>query len=353
MGSTGGVFHPGPQAVGDARFGPPCASRTLFGRRPRGRTGRQTGEPAARVVAGRADLAGVDHDPDAFDGEAGLGDVGGEHHPAAPRRRGCQREILLNERQCAEQRPDIDVAVADVTLQQRGDPTDVGGAREEHQDVALVVAQCLVHGGHRRLGDAGSATAVLLDRAPAEVDRPGATFTEDDGRGFRRVAEHGGDPFGVGGGRHGEDAQVRAQRRARVEGEREGQVRVQVAFVDLVEDHQPDPGKGRVPLQPTGEDALGDHLDAGAGPDVTFVTGAVADDLADVLANQVGHASCRGAGGEPARLEDHDPSIFQPRLVEQAQGHDRGLACTGRRLQYRGGGLLQRRAQLVDHFFDR
>ena len=78
-----GLFHLGPEAVGHPRLGAPGAPGALVGRGPRVGPGAQSGEAAARVVARTADLAAVDDHPDALDREAGLGDVGGEDHPAA------------------------------------------------------------------------------------------------------------------------------------------------------------------------------------------------------------------------------------------------------------------------------
>ena len=85
------------------------------------------------------------------------------------------------------------------------------------------------------------------------------------------MAEKGGDPGRLEGGGHGEKAQVGAQGGAGVEDEREGQVGVQVALMELVEDDEADTRQGRVGLHPAGEDALGHHLDPGGGPHLALV----------------------------------------------------------------------------------
>ena len=53
--------------------------------------------------------AAVDHDRDALDGQAGLGDVGGQHDPAAAARRRSDRRILRRLRQIAVERQDWNV----------------------------------------------------------------------------------------------------------------------------------------------------------------------------------------------------------------------------------------------------
>ena len=64
--------------------------------------------------------------------------------------------------------------------------------------------------------------------------------------------------------------------------------------------------------------------------DVALVAGLVPDGATDRLAEQVGHPLCSGPGGEPPWFEHHDAAVAQPRLVEQPQRHDGGLAGTGR-----------------------
>ena len=71
---------------------------------------------------------------------------------------------------------------------------------------------------------------------------------------------------------------------------------------------EPDPGQRRVVLQPSSEDALRDDLQACSTSDPTLVACLVADGLADLLAEQVGHPPRRRTCGQPARFEHHDPS---------------------------------------------
>ena len=74
---------------------------------------------------------------------------------------------------------------------------------------------------------------------PAGLDRPGAALGGDD----RRAAHQRGDRGGVEGRRHDEEAQVGAQRAADLERQRQAEVGLQRALVELVEDHAADAGE--------------------------------------------------------------------------------------------------------------
>ena len=75
-------------------------------------------------------------------------------------------------------------------------------------------------------------------RQPADVDGERPPGALDDGRRHAVDRQQAGEQRGVGGRRHRQDAQVGAQRRRRVERERQAEVGRQVALVDLVEDHR-------------------------------------------------------------------------------------------------------------------
>ncbi len=85
MRPAGGVLQLRPKAVGHARAGASRPSRPLVSRGPGNGAGVELGQPAAGVEAGGAGLAAIDDHPHAFHGEAGLGDVGGQHHPPTAR----------------------------------------------------------------------------------------------------------------------------------------------------------------------------------------------------------------------------------------------------------------------------
>ena len=174
-----GVLALGPQPVGDARRGAPGPPGPLVGRGPRVRPGVQPGQPAAGVVAGAAHLAAVDHDPHAVDGEAGLGDVGGQHDPATARRRRREGQVLLGaataRRTAAARRP----RSGSVPAEGRADPADVGGAGEEHEHVAGVGTR-----GRRRTdgGDGLGGPVARVRRPPPHLDGMRPPVAGDDRR---------------------------------------------------------------------------------------------------------------------------------------------------------------------------
>ena len=122
--------------------------------------------------------------------------------------------------------------------------------------------------------------------------------------------------------------------------------------MDLVEHHESGAGERRVALEATGQDPVGHHLDASGAPDPPFVPGPVADRRTDGLAQQVGHAVGRGSGGESAGFEHDDPLVGEPRLVEQPERHDGGLAGSGWSVEHRVAGIGQRLANRGDTGLD-
>ena len=112
--------------------------------------------------------------------------------------------------------------------------------------------------------------------------------------------------FGVRCGRHQDDALCSAERSLGVQQEGKTEVAGKVAFVNLVEDDDSNPGKVRVVLQPAGENSFGEDLDSGGRADDAFIAGLVADRLADFFSEHVRHAAGSSARGKFARLEDDD-----------------------------------------------
>ena len=123
------------------------------------------------------------------------------------------------------------------------------------------------------------------------------------------VAEQASEAGRVGGGRHGEDAQVRAQRRRRIERQGEAEVGGEVALVDLVEDDEPDAWQLGILLQAAREDTLGDHFDAGERADAALVPGLVADESADDCPVSV---AMRRAAARVARRRGSSTTIRRP-----------------------------------------
>ena len=78
--------------------------------------------------------------------------------------------------------------------------------------------------------------AVRIAAEIARLDREGAALALD----HRRVAEQSRDAGAVERRRHDEDAQIVAQARLRIERQREAEIGVERALVELVEQHGAD-----------------------------------------------------------------------------------------------------------------
>ncbi len=163
----------------------------------------------------------------------------------------------------------------------------------------------------------------------AGFDRECPAFRRDDGG----AVQQPGDRRAVQGGGHDQQAQVVAQDRLGLEAQRQAQIGVQAAFMELVEQDGADPFQGGIALELPDQDALGHDFDPGLRPDLAVHPDAVADGFADGFPQHVRHpAGCR-AGGQSARLQHHDLRAGQPRLVQQRQRDAGGLAGAGRRLE--------------------
>ncbi len=161
-------------------------------------------------------------------------------------------------------------------------PADLRLAGQKHQQAARFIGQGLQHG----LGDALlDALARLPGRAPARLHRVHAALAGH----HRRVTEQRGQALALQGRGHQQHLErLVTQQLAAIEGQRQGQVGIQAAFVEFVEDHQADAFQRRIVLQTAGEDALGDHLDAGLRADLAVQADAIAHRLADALAQLAG-----------------------------------------------------------------
>ncbi len=130
----------------------------------------------------------------------------------------------------------------------------------------------------RRHGDldplAGLAAEILRH------DREGAALANDD----RRVIQQFCDPRAVERRRHDEKAQILAQYGRGVEAEREGEIGVERALVEFVENHQRDAGKAGIVQNHAGEDALGHDFEARFRRHKRLRANPEADALPDALA---------------------------------------------------------------------
>ena len=125
-----------------------------------------------------------------------------------------------------------------------------------------------------------------------------------------------------------------------------------MAFVEFVEQDRRHALERRVVLDHAGEDAFGDHFDAGARRHLRFEADAVADGVAGRFAQLFRHEAGGGARGDAARFQHQDAAVAAPGRVQQGQRHLGGLAGAGRGFQHqarmRGQAVEQGRQQFGD-----
>ena len=131
----------------------------------------------------------------------------------------------------------------------------------------------------------------------------------------RCVAQQLGDGLQIQGRRHHHDTQILAQVLLTLDAQRQSQVGVQTAFVELIEDHAADAGEARVVLQHAREDALRDHFDARLAAHPRLEPRAKSDAAADGFAEQMRHAAGDGARRNAPRFEHQDLSAPEPGAV--------------------------------------
>ena len=115
--------------------------------------------------------------------------------------------------------------------------------------------------------------------------------------------------------RHDEQPKIVAQPLLHVQQERQGQIRLQAALVEFIQDHQPDAGQLRIVLQHAGEDPFGHHLKPRGRPHAGFGAHAVPHRLPRFFVQQFCQALRHVACGQPARLQQDnfpaDVPVFQ------------------------------------------
>ena len=219
-----------------------------------------------------------------------------------------------------------------------GGALDLTHPRQEDEDVARLA----VEGDPGRLGRAGAGQMVQGDGVLA------AGGADDGG-----TVEEARYRLGVERGGHDEEAKVGAERAFHLAGEGEAEIGVERALVELVEDHEADAVEPGIGLQAADEEAFSYHFEAGGGAGPALEAHGVTDCFSDLLAEEIGHALRRLAGGEAARLEHQDRSTGEPGLGQQQEGDERGLARAGRCGQHGPAGIRQGAAQPRDGFGDR
>ena len=307
-----------PQAIANARLDAARPPAALVGVGLLNAHRLKAREGDVGLVTRHAHEPAVDHHPHALDGERRLCDRRREHDLAPARPCGCDGEILRARIHGAIERRDVDLRPPDPRFQHFRDATDLALPGQEGEDRAGFLVERL----ERRARD------ILLDaraRVPAKVargDRISAALAFDQ----RSVAKEGANASAVERRRHHQNAQVFTQAGLRVERQREAEIGVERALVELIEHDRADALERRVVEDHAGEDALRHDLDACLGRGEALEPHPKADRLADPLAQGCGHARGRGAGGEPARLEQQQALGPGPGLVEKGERRARRLA---------------------------
>jgi hypothetical protein len=235
-----------------------------------------------------------------------------------------EHAVLVARGEPPEQRQDLDRRGEALGEHVRG-LADLALARQEHQHVARSLADQLLE----RFGDGVLLRpffvgVVLVDGAPADLDRPRAPGHLDD----RRAAEVRRERLGVDGRRRDDDAQVAPLLDQALEIP-DQEVDVEAALVRLVQDDGvvlPEPG---IALHLGQQDAVGHQLDRGAGLGLVGEADLVADVPAERRAELLRDALGHGARRDAPRLGVADPLGAPPPHRETDLGDLRGLPRTG------------------------
>ena len=167
----------------------------------------------------------------------------------------------------------------------------------------------------------------------------------------RRVAEQPPEPLAVERRRHGEDPQIGAKRARGVERQRQPEVAVEAALVDLVEQHRRHAAEFGISLEPCQEHAVGHRDEPRRLADLAVEPGGITNARPRHLAAFARDIFGRGARGEAPRDEQQHLSVA-PRLVEQRRRDARRLARARRRDQQRARSLAKRGEQGVQYAVD-
>ena len=245
----------------------------------------------------------------------------------------------------AVERREVDARVRDALAEPLFDAADLALPRQEGEDRAGVALERDHHRIAHLILDARAGRAAEIARLDGEAP-PLA-------RDHRRAAEKVRHARRLERRRHDEEPQVLAQAAATVERERQPEVGVERALVELVEQHCRDAVERRIGEDHAREHAFGHDLDTALRSDLRGEAGPQANRLAEALAEEVRHAACCGAGGEAARLEDQDLPARDPRLIEEGERHARRLAGPRRRDEDSGAGFRQCPAHVAQDLVDR
>ena len=340
-GRQGPLFGPGPHPVGHSWSGPASPAPALVGLGAAHAFGHQPRHARPRVIAGAAGAAAVDDARDIRDGQRGFGDRGREHQFARPlgRQRG-----PLRRRAGSTVKPVQTTALGQARLEARRHACDLGRAGQKSQNAAFGVVKRALDQRRGLVFEPGARRQRPV--APAGLDRKRPARGGNHGRVVQKRCHR----CSFQRCRHHQKHKIGSQRAARFPRQRQPQIRVQRAFVKLVEDDRADARQPGVALQHSGQDAFGHHLDARGFRHPCLAAYPIAHGLAHRFAQHRRHPLGGGARRQAARLEHHDAPTPKA-CVQHRQRHPRRLAGPRRRLQNRAAigfeGAHQRRYGIV------
>ena len=307
------AWRPQPDAA--ARCGAARPAGTLIGTVATDWLDPQRVEAGVGIEAIDAGGSRVDHGAHAGHGHAGFGHVGGEDDLRS--RPGAQGAVLLFGWQTAMQGEHV---VGRLKIgQTRGGAADLASAGQKDQHVTAVTGRDRVaHGGGGGVLDALAGGG----RGMADLDREGSPRRVD-----HRHAKKSRHWAGIDGRGHDHDFQLRAHRALQLAQTGEGEVGVQAALVEFVEDHRADPLQKRIAAQLAGQAAFGHHPQPGITGTDALEAHSITDFAAEGGAALVADPTGEGARCDPARLEQVHPA----RNGREQGGRDaRAFARTGR-----------------------
>jgi hypothetical protein len=215
--------------------------------------------------------------------------------------------------------------------------------QRQHLDLRAEIPQLALH--RRDLALAGQKDQHVPGRplGQAPPDGAGGTRPGRFGRGLALVDHLDGEEARVGPQhgavpqeardrprierrRHDHELQIGAHFATDLGQQRQREIGVQAALVELVEDDARDAVEEGITLQAAGQQALGDHLDACLRPGAVLEPDTVADALAQAGPVLCGEAARDGPGGHPPRLQHHQAPVAEHAGLEQREGQAGGLA---------------------------
>ncbi len=341
-----------PQAVAYARLQAPCAAGTLGSGGAGDALGLQAGHAATRIEARHPRQAGVDHHPYAVDGQAGLGDVGRQHHLARAPRRRLDGGALGGEVELAMQRAEQHLgATAKGLAQAFVNAADLGLAGRKTSTLPLSSASawstaCCTRGSMNSPGCAARPQRISTGNMRPSLRTTGASPSSAARRSPSRVADI--TSTFSGGSSRNSSRPLRVSARARSASRLRSWNSSKITQADTVQ--------RRGVLQATGKDTLGDHFDAGLRADPALQADPVADGLADLFAQlggqPLGAARAAGRRGSSMRMrwpasQGSSSRASGTRVVLPAPGGAPGRPGVVR--QGPGAGREQRRRWVGNH----